>query len=379
MTKNKIITLVFVVLAIVSLALIYIFRIRKNNKSIPVTEGVAVVPTFDDEISSDSSYCATFQLVWNDMKNEIIKKDIVFNPEEIMATNLNKESFTEDMISDSYYFKAFGPKTIKLKEEIVNGIKEKFNQTSDILDDFDWGEDALDDPDLRRYFFYTMLYREFEYKQRFTVLENSNFGNYEDVKYFGVASNSSSEVRNQIIVLFYNSKDDFAIKLTTKSNDEVIFYKNPKGKTFNEIYSNMTNDANKYTGSKNFSNNDTFKVPMINFNVKREYNELQNKPFYDDENREYVIEKAVQTINFKLDEKGGRVKSEAAIDTNVTSAPVKESRNFNVDDTFAIFLKESSRDMPYFAARIDNIKKYQQYKSIIFVMLFSLVIILPRS
>lgn len=43
----------------------------------------------------------------------------------------------------------------------------------------------------------------------------------------------------------------------------------------------------------------------------------------------------------------------------VTSAPVKESRNFNVDDTFAIFLKESSRDMPYFAARIDNIKKYQ--------------------
>lgn len=221
------------------------------------------------------------------------------------------------------------------------------------------GEDALDDPDLRRYFFYTMLYREFEYKQRFTVLENSNFGNYEDVKYFGVASNSSSEVRNQIIVLFYNSKDDFAIKLTTKSNDEVIFYKNPKGKTFNEIYSNMTNDANKYTGSKNFSNNDTFKVPMINFNVKREYNELQNKPFYDDENREYVIEKAVQTINFKLDEKGGRVKSEAAIDTNVTSAPVKESRNFDVDDTFAIFLKESSRDMPYFAARIDNIKKYQ--------------------
>ncbi len=47
---------------------------------------------------------------------------------------------------------------------------------------------------------------------------------------------------------------------------------------------------------------------MINFNVKREYNELQNKPFMMMKNREYVIEKAVQTINFKLDEKGGRVK-----------------------------------------------------------------------
>lgn len=359
MEKNKNMTIILIVLAVMSLVLIYIFRTRENKQNIPVTEGVTVVPTFDDEITSDSSYCATFQLVWNDMKNNIIKKDIVFNPEEIMATNLNKEGFTEDMISDSYYFKAFGPKTKKLKEEIVNGIKEKFNQTSDILDDFNWEEDALDDPDLRRYFFYTMLYREFEYKQRFTVLKNSNFGNYEDVKYFGVTSNSSSEVRNQIIVLFYNSKDDFAIKLTTKSDDEVIFYKNPKGKTFNEIYSNMISDTNKYTGNKNFSSNDTFKAPMINFNVKREYSELQNKPFYDDENREYVIEKAVQTINFKLDEKGGKVKSEAAIDTKVTSAPVKESRNFDVDDTFAIFLKESSRDMPYFAARIDDIRKYQ--------------------
>ena len=32
---------------------------------------------------------------------------------------------------------------------------------------------------------------------------------------------------------------------------------------------------------------------------------------------------------------------------------------FNVDNTFALFLKEESKDRPYFAARIDNIKKYQ--------------------
>ena len=32
---------------------------------------------------------------------------------------------------------------------------------------------------------------------------------------------------------------------------------------------------------------------------------------------------------------------------------------FNIDNTFALFLKEESKDKPYFAARIENIKKYQ--------------------
>lgn len=360
MKRNKIIILFLVALVVVLITLVYTLIIKRKNQDIPIIEGITVVPTFDDEIASDSSYCATFQLVWNDMKNKVIKKDITFNPEVLMATNLNRESFTEDMISDNYYFKIYGPKTKELKEKIVTGIKDKFNQTSDILDDFDWNSNDLDNSDTRRYFFYTMLYREFEYKQRFMILEDNDFGNYKNIKYFGIGASSSDEVRNQIIVLFYNSKDDFAVKLTTKNGDEVILYKNPKGKTFNEIYSNMNNEAKNYTGNRNFEKEDKFKAPMINFNVKKEYTELQNKSFYDFEDKEYVIEKAIQTINFKLDEKGGRIKSEAAIDNKTTALPVvSEPRYFNIDNTFAIFLKEENKELPYFAARIDDITKYQ--------------------
>ena len=96
-----------------------------NKKAdLPVTKGVEVVPTMDDNLSRDASWCSTFQLVWNDMKNEIVKQDVVFSPQIKMVENLNKESFTEDMLSDEYYFKIYGFKNLELKEK-KKGIQRK--------------------------------------------------------------------------------------------------------------------------------------------------------------------------------------------------------------------------------------------------------------
>lgn len=355
--KKKILIPVIALILIISITL-YLF-ISKKQKNIPLTKNVNVVPTMLDTIDSDSSWCATFQLIWNDMKNEVVKKDIIFTPQEEIVTNLNKEDFKESMISDDYYFKIYGPKTKALKEKIEKGIKEKFNQKSDILDKFVWSEDDLDNKDARRYFFYTMLYREFEYKTKFNLLDKADFGKYKDVKYFGLKNNPTEKQREQLEVLFYNSKDDFAIKVHTKSNDEVIFYKNPVGKTFNQIYENMINNTNNYSGSKNFEENDKFKAPIIDLNVEREYGELENKKFQTASEEEAVIEKAVQTIKFSLDEKGGKIKSEAAIDFKSISLGPTETREFNVDDTFVLFLKESSKEKPYFALKVNDITKYQ--------------------
>lgn len=206
-----------------------------------------------------------------------------------------------------------------------------------------------------------MLYREFEYNKKFSVLANDKFGNYDNIKYFGINKKSTDEVRNQIEVLFYNTKDDFAIKLHTKSNDEVILYKSPKGSTFNEIYDNMVLESNNYKGNRNFNKKDEFKTPFINFNVKKEYNELSNIIFTSKSDNEYMIYKAIQTISFSLDEKGGRIKSEATIDAMKTTAMenYEEKRYFNVDSTFVLFLKEEGKDRLYFAARIDDSRKYQ--------------------
>ena len=163
----------------------------KKTTKLQQVEGITVVPTMRDKITADSSWCGTFQLVWNDMKNGVVGKDIIFSPQLPMVENLNKEEFKASMLSEDHYFKAYGIKTLELRDEIVNGIKDKFNQKSDVIDDFDWSEDELDNSDIRRYFFYTMLYRKFDFLQQFDTLKKASFGKkYNDVEYFGIDSNT---------------------------------------------------------------------------------------------------------------------------------------------------------------------------------------------
>lgn len=326
-----------------------------DKKELNETKGVDVVPTLSDKVSADTSWCPTFQLIWNDFKNDIVKQNIKFDKKLDMLDNLNKEDFTKNDISDSYYYKIYGRKNLELKSKIENAIKEKFNQKSDILDQFDWSSDALDSGKdvIDRYFLYSMLYREFEFNKKFDTF-NDKFKEIENVKYFGIIKDNN-EIRDQIKVYYYNDENDFAIKLITKNNDEVIVIKNPKGETFEEIYNNI-----KDKETTDFNSDDNFMMPKIDFNVLREYNELENKKIETIDGI-YTIEKAIQSIKFSLDEKGGKVKSEAGMDVKFeTTASDKKIRNFYVDDTFALLLKESNKEKPYFALRVDDISKFQQ-------------------
>lgn len=325
-----------------------------EQKELKETKGVEVVPTLSDKISKDTSWCPTFQLIWNDFKNDIVKEDIKFDERLDILDNLNKEDFTEKNISSSYYYKIYGRKNLELKNKIETAIKEKFNQKSDILDKFDWSSDALDSGNdiIDRYFLYSMLYREFEFNKKFDTFTDK-FKDKDNIEYFGIIK-ENDEVRNQIKVYYYNDENDFAIKLLTKNNDEIIVIKNPKGETFNEIYKSIKNKE-----ELSFNNNDNFMMPKIDFNVLREYTELQDKKIVTVDGT-YTIEKAIQSVMFSLDEKGGKVKSEAGMDVKYETAVPIKNRNFYVNDTFALFLKESDKDKPYFALRVDDISKFQQ-------------------
>ena len=78
-----------------------------------------------------------------------------------------------------------------------------------------------------------------------------------------------------------------------------------------------------------------------------------------------VINQAMETIKFEMNNKGVKIKSEGALVAEVTSLlPPEELRPrlFYFDDTFVIFIKEKNKKQPYFALRVNDIKKFQHQK-----------------
>ena len=159
---------IFFVLLLTILAVIGCAGGSKAKKTnLAASDDIEIVPTMQDEIKADSCWVPTFQLIWNDLKNDIAKKDIVFTPQEKIAENLNKESFTESMLSSDYYYKTYGAKTLSLKKKIEDEIWKKFEQKSDILNDFSWSPDEANDGS--ELFLYSMLYRKMEFLKKFDV------------------------------------------------------------------------------------------------------------------------------------------------------------------------------------------------------------------
>ena len=330
-----------------------------------VSEKINVLPTLVDKLTTNAAWCGTMQLVWNDFM-DVAGGTPKFLEENVFAENLNKKTFSTEDLSEEYYYKKFGAKTLALKKEIEKGIKDKFNETSDVLDLLDWSEGALDPnvEGLDRFIFYAMLKRDFEYPQEFTVLDNGKFKDTDNVKYFGIDSLTNKSDDKQLDVLYYENEDNFAIEIETKNDDKIVLVRKDAFETnFNDIYKSVKSKADSYEGSTAFEAVDEFKMPNLEIDVLRNYEELTGAKFTAPK-ADGIINAAMQTIKFNIDEKGGSIKSEAVMDVTFTSAimtpeEMPKPRYFYCDDEFVMFLVEDGKDNPYFAVKVDDITLFQ--------------------
>ena len=320
------------------------------------TADFEILPTMNTVSNATNQvWVGTFQLVWNDLANEIIKQPIEFvGIKSVMADNLNKQDFTVGDLSESSYYKKYGLASPAIKAEIEKGIKDKFNETSDILKMFDWT------PAPNKYFLYAMIKKDFQYLEPFDKLDAGNFqGSNGKVKYFGIDDKSRGVLRNTVGVLFYNSREDFAVSLKSKQGDTVYLYRTNDTNTLDKLYSEMIAKSKKFKGNNYLADVDKFKAPMIEFKSDRTFPELTNKRI---KNTNSIITGAIETVQFKMDETGVKLKSEAGImkDNAIMMVMNVQPRYFYCDGRYIIFMLDDKKSKPYFALKIDDAKKLQK-------------------
>lgn len=315
------------------------------------TETLALLPAMKYESAAPNRiWVGTFQLVWNDLMDGIVKGPVEFKGKKSkLAEELNAQSFTKEMISENSYYTKYGETSPELRETIEKAIKEKFDETSDVLNSVDWT------PGPNKYTAYAMLKKDFKFLTAFDKLKMERFGkNKEKVQYFGINKKSDKILDKTVHVMFYNSSKDFAVVIYTQTDDVLYLYRTKDDKTFDKLYSDMFIKRAQYEGNSDFTEKDELKVPYIGLYKEQSFDELCNREI---KGTNMMLDKALETVEFKMDNEGVKLKSEAIIATKMSAMlPEKnlKPRKFYFDDTFVIFLQEQGKDKPYFAMRVND-------------------------
>lgn len=384
MNKTVIFCICCAIFWVICWALIKIFFFGESSdpKNVPRTDyprntweniwksnwDIHVLTSIDDDVVNNSMWCWTFQLVWNDMVNNIVKKDVVFSPQLKSVENLNKQTFTNKELSSNSYYSKFWLLTLDLKDEIEKWIEKKFNETSDILDQLDWSNVPQSDSYYRgksekKYWFYAMLKKIFKFEKAFDERDAWKFADeYNNIRYFWIKWSSSDQLYNQVYIYYYNSDKDFAVALKTLEWEDVILARWLGSGSFTDIYESILRKENNYQWKHYFTEDDYLKVPELRFKTLTEFYELENKEFEAKNWNICGIQKALQTIELELNKEWWSIKSEAWLEMSEGSIwPMFEieHRYFYFDGPYIMMLKESNKNLPYFAAQISDITLFQ--------------------
>lgn len=317
-----------------------------------ITGKANLVPVYTGQMGNNDMntiWGGNFQIAWNEFMENVLGEKIKFTDNDSeMVRELNRKIFTKNMISKDGYYLKIGKTSPNLKNEIIKDTNEKFSlENIEELNKINFEERD------GSYTIYSLLLKRIGFLIPFDRISDQRFGNsIENVKYFGINNASDESLNENLTVLFYNEKE-YAVKLFTKGNDEIILYRTDSNDSFDTIYQQILDNSKIFAGEKTFKISDELRIPYIEIDTLINYDELCGH-FIEEENDVYIAN-ALQNIHFFLNENGCNLTSEANIKVE-RNFEVSNSRCFNYTDSFVIFIKEKEAELPYFALKVNNIE-----------------------
>jgi len=312
-----------------------------------------VTPHLEQKIEEGKNvlWCTTFQLAWNEFC-DLVGEPVKVKPSSKMVDILNESKTTKKDLDEKDYV-AMAGKGNAFLDEIFEELERKFKgQASPELLKKHQNQDII-----WITYAYLFKYLPFEYVFR----RDHNKLNFQGklVDCFGTHAHHDTEkprrIAEQVNILDYKNNDDFIIELkTTAEYDRLILAKISPKKTLWETVKNVEKRIEKAKPSK-LSGNEFILVPVLDFDILREYNELIGNTIMSKDKiiDGTSIDVALQSIRFRLDERGTVLKSEAIIICLGLSSG-SENRYFLFNKPFLILLKRKNAENPYFALWVGN-------------------------
>ncbi|MBC7822061.1 MAG: DUF1559 domain-containing protein [Planctomycetaceae bacterium] len=300
-------------------------------------------------------YCATFQIAWDGMRNEIIKAPIDLEGSPEMAVELNRVQFDKANLDDASYVALAGP----VKDGIFDRIDQEMNRK------FPGKQRQLGKPSRDDVFWaYCYLFKRLPFATKFDKLDQplpfQTSSGPVLVEAFGIHGGPQAEMmRGQVEVLDYVTDDDFVLRLKTPTDDIVLAKIAPLA-TLAEMIDAVKQRRLPGTGrrrSENLQPLEPLIIPRLSANIDREFSELVVRHLVNPGWAGFYIAGARQIVKFQLDESGAILESEADVTFNEfdePKIPLPQPRRFIFDKPFLVILQQRNATQPYFAAWIAN-------------------------
>jgi hypothetical protein len=300
-------------------------------------------------------WCSTFQLVWNEACR-YAGGDIHLKDEPTVVTTLNKKAANETDVDFASCLIMSGLVEDGIVDKIRQQLARKFNSQAD--------PDLLNriEPSLPEngYLAYAYLYRALPFEYPLKRLEEPlTFGSGK-VASFGLRKLTSRmddmHKAEQIRVLDYEDTDEFVIELKPKDKDErIVLAKITPAETLEktiEAVQSRIASTGLTEWQQRLQPGESVVIPILDFELWKQYDELHGEVITTPGPLEGTpIGAALQSIRFRLDERGAILKSEAAMAACKAGSP---PRQLVFDRTFLILLERRDAACPYFALWVDN-------------------------
>jgi len=309
--------------------------------------GTVLTPILDEPIAPgrNTLWCASFQIAWDNAAARY-GTPLRLLPGSKLADGLNKKRFDPNAIDSASIVTVEGYANTDFYKKIAEKKSRSSGGASKVVKALKASAQPTD------FVFYAKLEKELHFGVPFGKLGAVKLGDH-SVPWFGFTPEqlNTEPLLQQVGIHHYQSETDFVIELFSKeSEDQLLLVKfATPPKTLEEARQKSLQRVLKQPPFAD--GRDLLAVPNLSIEEMDHFSALEGCSVVG---QTVILRKALQSIDFKMDEKGVKLRSESTLSFGCSMQKHIKPRLLVLSPPFAVILKRKNATQPYFMAWIGN-------------------------